>query len=274
MAINLNCEDNKVEMPCNCLPLPPDTPNPIIFPWANGEISRAAESTYSNTGFLSVANNYPFKFQADGSGALQYIGPGTFYGGGDFYKKTPTITINSPTAGVTATATVNLNSNRKLSSVTMTNNGTGYIPFSTYYGYTISADPLTDTHVIIADVDGSPGSTSFAYAPLVFINSYTPPTGWAPEVNSQIKCIFKINVAVKRDTVGTIRGRFLVNGIAEPNSMRVYNSMESKLIKITHYSREITINPTDTIAYEISTPDGDHLDYTGHIIGVYHAKTL
>lgn len=274
MAINLNCEDNKVEMPCNCLPPPPDTPNPIIFAWANGVISRVAKTEFLNTAFLSVANNYPFKFQADGSGALQYIGPGTFYGGGDFYKKTPIIKINGPTTGVAATAIVNLNGNRRLSSVTMTNNGTGYTPFSTYYGYEIYEEPLTDTHVIIYDIDGFTGSTAIAYGPLVQINSYTPPTGWAPEVNSQIKCIFKINVAVKRDTVGTIRGRFLVNGIAEPNSMRVYNSMESKLIKITHYSREITINPTDTIAYEISTPDGDHLDYTGHIIGVYHAKTL
>lgn len=273
MAITI-CKDNKVEMPCNCLPPPPDKPRPIIFDAAGGFSTRTPSITFTDGLFPA---GYCFLLQANGAGQLQYLGLGggaTTYLGGVFYKKTPTITINAPGGGgTTATATLILNSNRHITGLTITNPGTGYTPFQ-YYGYVISADPLTNKLVVIYDFDAFSGSTSLAYSPLGEINAYPPPFGWNPDINSSLKCIFKFSGSIKRSTPGQIRGRFLINGVAEPNSMIVTSSFENKLINMTHYSREITLTTTDTISYEIGTLDGSYIDSSGPLTILFHPKTL
>lgn len=277
MAISI-CQDNKVEMPCNCLPTPPDTPNPINIAWYNGVMTRKASVIVADSASIPTFGSRSYLLPVNGSGQVTYAGLGSALVNFGGYKTVPTITINPPPGfpgpGLTqATATLTLDANNKPTIFTLTNPGAGYIP-TRYIGYTVNQEPLGSTWVVVEDDDVLVASGSPKFQPVAKINLYTPPTGWAPEINSQLKCVFKFTTAVRRDTVGVIGGKFLINGSPEPNTMRIYNSMESKLIKLVHYSRELTLSPTDILTYEISTNDGAHLDLVSYSVGVYHPKTL
>lgn len=285
MAITI-CKDNKVEMPCNCLPPPPDKPNPILLVWHNGTMSRRASVTVATSPALLFTAGY--KFQINGAGQVGYQGLAypltsgylSYYPG---YKTVPTITFDTPPGfpgpGLTqATGTIGLDANGRATNITITNPGAGYTPLN-YCGYTISAEPLGTTWTLINQDDayigvfttGNPKS-----APVAKVNTYPPPGGWNPDVNSTLKCIFKIDAVIKRDvaTSGLIQGRFLVNGIAEPNPMRIYCINEFGYTSITHFSNEITLSSTDILTYEFSTNDGAHIDIVSNFVGVFHPKTL
>ena len=95
----IDCQDNKVELPCDCLPAPPPTPRPIAYAWMNGEFGREPSITFANSTTPTTYTTYP-KLQANGAGQLQLVGAFSPFG---TYVNTPTITINAPGgAGVTA----------------------------------------------------------------------------------------------------------------------------------------------------------------------------
>lgn len=278
MAITI-CKDNKVEMPCNCLPPPPDKPNPILLVWHNGSMSRELGYTFGSA--LYPIGNY--KFQVNGAGQVTYGGLNVPYAACNGYKTAPTITFPTPPGFpgpglVQATGTIALDSYGRATNITITNPGAGYTPFL-YLGYTVSTEPLGTTWTLINEDDAYIGAFTTGNpksAPVAKVNTYPPPGGWNPDVNSTLKCIFKIDAVIKRDvaTPGLIQGRFLVNGVAEPNAMRIHCINEFGYTSITHFSNEITLSSTDILTYEFSTNDGAHIDIVSNFVGVFHPKTL
>lgn len=263
----IDCQDNKVEMPCDCLPAPPPTPRPIAYSWMNGEFSRAGSITIAN----STVSPTVFLLQANGAGQLVLVGTPPPFAGDTFgYVNNPTITINAPGgAGVTATATLTLNSNRKISGLTITNPGSGYTPLA-YYGYTITQEPLASTISLYTDIKGVYFNASFN--PVSKLNTYPPPVGWNPISATSIKAVFKVAGAFRRDSVGSVRLRYKLNGTTQGTFMQIYQDTENTLTNFTHISKEITCNTGDLITYEIYTNDGAHIDYVGPVVGLFIPK--
>lgn len=258
-----NCQDNYVEMPCTCLPPPPNKPRPVEYSWTNGTIERAAAVTFTGPSGGPIGGSY-FNFQADGTGALQYMGgPGI----STRYINPTTITIQSPSVGTTATATL-VYTGSQITGVTMTSNGSGYTPYN-YYGYTLNAEPLADTFLINLNSTGYFNT----FKPLNSLNGNYPPAGWALLAPSTMKCTFKISGAIKRDTAGLIRMRFLQNGVTTGNALQLYCEADT-LTNYTHFSNQLTITLGDTLEYEFYTADEAHLDYEGYHVGLLLPKTL
>lgn len=263
----IDCQDNKVEMPCDCLPAPPPTPRPVAYSWMNGEFGREAAITFPNSGNPGTYTTYP-KFQANGSGQIQLVG--TFSPFGTYVNAPATIVINAPGGGGTqATATLALNSSRQIGTITVTGVGSGYTPFQ-YYGYTIAQEPLASTVTLYTDLKNSYFNGTFS--PLTRLNTYPPPAGWNPISATSMKGVFKVAGAFRRDTIGSVRTRFKLNGTTQGSFMQIYQGVESTLTNFTHISKEITCNAGDLITFEIYTNDGAHIDYVGPVVGLFIPK--
>lgn len=262
----IDCQDNKVELPCDCLPAPPPTPRPMAIAWLNGSFGRDGAITLGNSITPITYGSYP-KLQANGAGQLQLIGSFSAFGQ---YVNAPTITINPPTAGVTATATLTLNSSRQVSTLTLTNAGSGYTPFQ-YYGYTISQEPLASSVILYTDLKDT-GYWNNSFAPVNKVATLPPPAGWNPTSPTSLKCVFKISGAFRRDSVGSVRLRYKLNGTTQGTFMQIYQDTENTLTNFTHISKEITCNIGDLITYEIYTNDGAHIDYVGPVVGLFIPK--
>lgn len=259
--MSINCEDNYIEMPCgDCLPPPPDKPYPIAFNWCNTGYSRTGSIIRPNGSYIPGTLN----FQANASGQLV---PNTFLINSP-YVTAPTITINSPTAGITATATLGLDSNRKINTIVMTNSGSGYIPFA-YYGYTIDQAPLESSITIIGDLSSSYWNNTFN--PITYLNSYSPPIGWGVTASSG-KVIFKINGTLTTDITTDVHLKWTINNIAQSNVLKI-RAQEGKIRKFTYFSKELTLTTGDILKCVLTT-SGAHINSIDNVIGLYFPKTL
>lgn len=261
MAIN-SCDDNKVEMPCDCLPSPPDKPLPFVFPLFNTVATRFDGFSFythpSNPGKVGIGNglSLPTYSGAYTNGAMSQnnwghtipivIADPPGYPGPGLVKATATATVNATTGAV---------------SITMTNNGSGYTT-------TTALNPVTHTYGNYFTTINirTAGATSLGQPTAILAN----PLPIYPNLTlTSCKIIPQLCGWIENTLVGgspiTVNGKWYKNGVQIGNTLQKIISIEGKH-KWVHYCPVTTFSNTDILTYKITCLDTELVNFTGNIL--------
>lgn len=258
----INCPDNKVDMGCECYPLPPDKPLPFVFVLFNSTVSNLTPFTFgthpSNPGKVGITNgitlpNYSTAYTnaamtgADWGHTIPIvIDPPTGYPGPGLVQATATATVNPTTGAV---------------SVTMTNNGAGYTTIGTlnpvahtYGNYFNTINIRTSGATDL----GQP--TALLANPLPYYPNITLTTcGIIPQL-----CGYITNTLAGGSPI-TVSGRWYKNGVQISNTQINTISVEGKH-KWVHYCPLTTFNNTDILSYQLTCPNTELVNFSGNIL--------
>lgn len=245
----------KIDMGCECYPLPPDRPLPFVFPAFN------LSALNNNIGFSHHMTN-PGKVGISNPLASIPVYTNYTYSGCNFGHSV-TITIDPPPGfpgpglvQATATMTVAANGNP---TITMTNVGAGYVTTSNYaVGFT-----LTDFNIINIKA----GTNSYMQFPVANLAGSLP--NWPNLTLTSAKIIPQLCGTVEFNAAGglpfILRGKWYKNGVQIGDTMQLQITSEGKK-KIVHYCPPETFLYADGLSYQLTSSLDNMIDFTGDVL--------
>lgn len=254
----MECPDNKIEMPCSCLPDPPDKPLPFVFPLFNTTVVDYSQigfqTHFSNPGKVGI-NTGLFSLPNYTSHTLLYLG----------FSHTIPIIIDPPPGFpgpglVQATATMSIDSLGSVT-ITMTNTGSGYPSSTSVVNYTLGNYftflKIKTVHVPTPTMGTPVALLSYPlpiYPNITFVSNKIIP---------QLCCSleFSSDATYPIDIIG----EWYVNGIATGDFMHKSIISEGKK-QIVHYGIPKIMNYADTIDYKITCANPDLKNASGNVL--------
>lgn len=245
----------KIDMGCNCPPLPPDKPLPFLFPLYDDEtvIYEGVFFTHSsNPGKVGLTNG------------LMLPSYTSFTRQWNFAHTLP-ITIDPPPGFpgpglVQATATMTVDSIGN-ATITMTNTGAGYTTGVGFTGVNYTFGNYFNT------INVKPGAGSNLGAPTGLL---ALPLPYRPAlVLASAKIIPQLSGYITNNLSGgspiNVEGKWYKNGIQIGQTVQKRITVEGRH-QIDHYCPATTFSSTDVISYQITCPDTELVNFAGDIV--------